>query len=66
MAHPIEVDNEHHSTGCFDDIFAVFKNYSHPIILVEFCAFKWMGLGAMKRVSSSAISYPCHVMDDKC
>jgi hypothetical protein len=49
MAHPIEVDNEHHSTGCFDDIFAVFKNYSHPIILVEFCAFKWMGLGAMKR-----------------
>ena len=37
------------------------KKYSHPIILLEHCAFKWMGLGSIEhRVSSSAISYPCH------
>ncbi|KAN0087383.1 hypothetical protein V8E54_001071 [Elaphomyces granulatus] len=41
-------DHEHHSTGCFDDLFAVFKKYSHPIILLEHCAFKWMGLGSIE------------------
>ena len=60
MAHLIE-----DSTGCFDDIFAVFKNYSHPIIVLENCAFKWMGVtDIMTCRVSSAISYP--VVDDKC
>lgn len=27
-----------------DNVFTIFKAYNHPVLLVEECAMRWMGL----------------------
>lgn len=38
------VDYYHYSTGYLDDIFTVFRRHNHPVVVIEGCAFAWMGL----------------------
>jgi hypothetical protein len=51
------IDFPHNKTGYLDDLFAVFDRYSHPIVVVEYCAFMWMGLSVWEQgVRSSNLS----------
>jgi hypothetical protein len=51
--------DEDRESGYFDGLYSVFEAHQHPIILVEQCAMRWMGLRVTpEQVSNSGRGIP--------
>lgn len=37
----------HHEVGCLDEMFNIFDDHNHPVVIVGDQALRWMAVGLM-------------------
>jgi hypothetical protein len=50
----------HHKVGFLDEMFTVFDDHSHPVVLIGDQALRWMAVGVM----TNEVHWPALRVDD--